>query len=123
MNKKLKNKLTTYPLIISVKNLEKVFEDGETKTNALSGITFDIPRGQFVAIMGPSGSGKSTLLHILGLLDKQTSGCYLFDGKKVNEYSDDEIAHIRNEQLGFVFQSFNLLARTTVLENVKLPLL
>jgi putative ABC transport system ATP-binding protein len=119
----LKNTHKKINPLISVKNLEKVFEDGETKTNALSGITFDIPRGQFVAIMGPSGSGKSTLLHILGLLDKQTSGCYLFDGKKVNEYSDDEIAHIRNEQLGFVFQSFNLLARTTVLENVKLPLL
>ncbi|MBU4338592.1 ABC transporter ATP-binding protein [Patescibacteria group bacterium] len=111
------------PPIISVKNMEKVFEDGETKVNALNDISFDIPRGQFVAIMGPSGSGKSTLLHIIGLLDKQTSGSYLFDGKKVSDYSDDEIAHIRNEKLGFVFQSFNLLARATVLENVKLPLL
>ncbi len=109
--------------LISIKNLEKVFEDGETQTAALRDITFDIPRGQFVAIMGPSGSGKSTLLHILGLLDKQSSGSYIFDGKKVADYSDEEIAHIRNEKLGFVFQSFNLLARTTVLENVKLPLL
>ncbi len=117
------NQLKTLPPIISVKNLEKVFEDGEIKTAALYDISFDIPRGQFVAIMGPSGSGKSTLLHIIGLLDKQTSGSYLFDGKKVSDYSDEEIAHIRNEKLGFVFQSFNLLARTTVLENVKLPLL
>lgn len=111
------------PPIISVKNLEKIFEDGETKTAALCDISFDIPRGQFVAIMGPSGSGKSTLLHILGLLDKQTAGSYLFDGKKVSDYSDEEIAHIRNEKLGFVFQSFNLLARASALENVKLPLL
>lgn len=115
------NKPSSY--IISVENLEKIFEDGEVKTAALSDVTFNIPYGQFVAIMGPSGSGKSTLLHILGLLDKQTSGSYLFDGKKISEYSDDEIAHIRNEKLGFVFQSFNLLARTSVLENVKLPLL
>lgn len=114
---------TNHPPVISVKNLEKIFEDGETKTAALRNISFDIPRGQFVAIMGPSGSGKSTLLHIIGLLDKQTGGSYLFDGKKVSDYSDEEIAHIRNEKLGFVFQSFNLLARATVLENVKLPLL
>ncbi|MBU3964937.1 ABC transporter ATP-binding protein [Patescibacteria group bacterium] len=117
------NQLKTLPPIISVKNLEKVFEDGETKTAALCDITFDIPRGQFVAVMGPSGSGKSTILHIIGLLDKQTGGSYLFDGKKVSDYSDEEIAHIRNEKLGFIFQSFNLLSRTTVLENVKLPLL
>lgn len=117
------NQLKNPPSIISVKNLEKVFVDGEAKTAAICDISFDIPRGQFVAIMGPSGSGKSTLLHILGLLDKQSKGSYIFDGKKVNDYSDEEIAHIRNEKLGFVFQSFNLLARTTVLENVKLPLL
>jgi putative ABC transport system ATP-binding protein len=123
MNSEKATHKKTQPLIISVKNLEKVFIDGETQTAALCDITFDIPYGQFVAIMGPSGSGKSTLLHILGLLDKQTSGEYFFDGKKVSDYSDEEIAHIRNEKLGFVFQSFNLLARTTVLENVKLPLL
>lgn len=123
MKTETKAQSNPFPFIISVKNLEKIFEDGETKTAALSDISFDIPRGQFVAIMGPSGSGKSTLLHILGLLDKQSAGSYVFDGKKVTDYSDEEIAHIRNEKMGFVFQSFNLLARATVLENVKLPLL
>ncbi len=99
------------------------YGEKENATNALCDISFNIENGEFVAIMGPSGSGKSTLLHILGLLDKQTSGTYFFNEKNVSDYSDEEIAHIRNEKLGFVFQSFNLLARATVLENVKLPLL
>lgn len=109
--------------LMEIKNLKKIYGEKDNQTIALNDISFDIKKGEFVAIMGPSGSGKSTLLHILGLLDKQTDGSYIFDGKKVNDYSDDEIARIRNEKLGFIFQSFNLLARSTVLENVKLPLL
>lgn len=109
--------------LIEVKNLGMRYGEKENATNALCDISFNIEDGEFVAIMGPSGSGKSTLLHILGLLDKQTSGSYFFNGKNVSDYADEEIAHIRNERMGFVFQSFNLLARATVLENVKLPLL
>ncbi len=108
--------------IIEVKNLKKAYHDGVTETVALSGVTFNVRKGEFVAIMGPSGSGKSTLLHLLGLLDTPTSGHYSFNGKQVTSYSGDELAQIRNKEIGFVFQSFNLLARTTVLENVKLPL-
>ncbi len=89
---------------------------------ALHGIDFCIEAGEFVAIMGPSGSGKSTLLHILGFLDKQTSGSYHFDDKTLHDYSEDEIARIRNKKMGFIFQAFNLLSRTTVYENVMLPL-
>ncbi|MDO8524285.1 MAG: ABC transporter ATP-binding protein [bacterium] len=109
--------------LIEVHNLEKIYSEGETKTRALCGVSFDVEAGEFVAVMGPSGSGKSTLLHILGFLDRQTKGSYLFDGKELNEYTDNEVARVRNEKMGFVFQSFNLLARTSVLENVKLPLL
>lgn len=109
--------------LISVKNLEKVYADDGTSTPALRGISFDIERGSFIAIMGPSGSGKSTLLHILGFLDRQTGGTYHFDGKAIDDYNDQELAHVRNKKMGFVFQTFNLLARSTVLDNVKLPLL
>lgn len=109
--------------IISVKNLRKAYSDGgETTTVALDRVTFDVPRGQFLAIMGPSGSGKSTLLHLLGLLDEPTSGSYHFNGKNVTSYTSNELADMRNREIGFVFQSFNLLSRTSVLENVKLPL-
>lgn len=108
--------------LIEVKNLTKVYDTEEVKTTALDGVSFNIEQGEFVAIMGPSGSGKSTLLHILGFLDKHTSGTYFFDGKTMDELSDDEIAHARNKKMGFVFQAFNLLPRTSVLENVKLPL-
>src|SRR3989344_7364571 len=107
--------------LIEVKNLTKTYLDG-VATNALEGVSFSINAGEFVAIMGPSGSGKSTLLHVLGFLDRPTSGAYFFDGKSFDDYSDEEAAAIRNQKMGFVFQSFNLLARTSVLENVRLPL-
>ena len=109
--------------LIQVKNITKVFCDEGVETHALCGVTFDIKEGEFVAIMGPSGSGKSTLLHILGFLDKHTAGQYWFEGKTGEDYTDDELAHVRNKKMGFVFQTFNLLPRTSVLENVKLPLL
>jgi putative ABC transport system ATP-binding protein len=109
--------------LMEVKNLKKTYRDEDVATPVLRGLTFKVNEGEFVAIIGPSGSGKSTLLHILGFLEKQTSGEYLFESKQTNEYSEEEIARIRNKKLGFVFQSFNLLPRTTVLENVKLPLL
>lgn len=109
--------------IIEVKNIKKSFHDGVVSTAVLHGISFSIRRGEFVAIMGPSGSGKSTLLHLLGLLDTATSGHYYLKGKDVSQYSSDEVAKTRNSELGFVFQVFNLLARTSVLENIKLPLL
>lgn len=108
---------------IEVKKLEKSYHDDNVETPALRGVSFKIEAGEFVAIMGPSGSGKSTLLHILGFLDRQTGGEYLFDGKALSQYSDDELSKVRNEKMGFVFQTFNLLARTNVLDNVKLPLL
>ncbi len=111
------------PNIIEVKNLRKSYTDGgETTTVALNKVSFDVRKGEFVAIMGPSGSGKSTLLHLLGLLDTPTSGSYHFHGKNVTAFTGDELADLRNRELGFVFQSFNLLARTSVIDNVKLPL-
>ncbi|MBI5400809.1 MAG: ABC transporter ATP-binding protein [Candidatus Yonathbacteria bacterium] len=109
--------------LIEVNNLTKVYTDGEIETPVLHGVSFTIERGEFVAIMGPSGSGKSTLLHIIGFLDEYTSGSYRFSGTEAREYAGDKIAQIRNQKLGFIFQSFNLLSNTNVLENVKLPLL
>ena len=106
--------------LIEVKDIEKTYPDG---THALRGVSFNIKKGEFVAIMGPSGSGKSTLLHILGFLDRPTKGKYSFDGRSINNYSEDELAHIRNKKMGFVFQMFNLLSRTSALENIKLPLI
>ncbi len=109
--------------IIDIDNIKKVFKSGGgAQTIALRGITFSIESGEFVSIMGSSGSGKSTLLHILGFLDKQSSGSYLFGGKSINDYTEKQLSRIRNKEMGFVFQSFNLLARTTVLDNVMLPL-
>lgn len=109
--------------LIEVKNLEKTYYDDGVSTQALCDVSFSIKEGEFVAIIGPSGSGKSTLLHILGFLDDATSGEYRFQGKMINDYSKTEIAHLRNKKMGFIFQMFNLLPRTSVLENVKLPLL
>ena len=109
--------------IIEAKNLEKTYYNEGIATPALRDVSFSINEGEFVAIMGPSGSGKSTLLHILGFLDRHTAGEYRFEGKTIDDYSKKEIAQVRNKKMGFVFQAFNLLARTSVLENVKLPLL
>jgi putative ABC transport system ATP-binding protein len=108
--------------MIEVKNITKVYQSGDVETKVLKGISFSISNGEFVAIIGPSGSGKSTLMHILGCLDTPTSGQYFFEGKDVSQLSDDELADIRKKKIGFVFQSFNLLPRTTVLRNVVLPL-
>lgn len=108
--------------LIQVKNLCKTYDNDGVSTAAVCGITFDVGKGEFVAIMGPSGSGKSTLMQMLGFLDKPSDGQYFFEGKNTTEFSDDELAKIRNEKVGFVFQSFNLLPRTTVYENVELPL-
>ncbi len=109
--------------LIEVKDLRKVYGEEESQTVALGGVTFAIEKGEFVSIMGPSGSGKSTLLQILGFLDKHTGGTYVFEGKSSEQYEDDELAAIRNEKLGFIFQAFNLLPKTTVLENTVLPLM
>ena len=107
---------------IEVKNLKKNYQLGDLEVNALRGVSFDIDKGQFSAIMGPSGSGKSTLMHIIGCLDSPTSGEYLLNGKNVAEMSEDQLASIRNKDIGFVFQKFHLLPRSTALENVILPL-
>lgn len=108
--------------IIHAKNLGKCYTNGEVETHALKDASFEISKGEFVSIMGPSGSGKSTLLHLLGFLENQTSGEYFFEGKKIDDYEPEELARIRNKKMGFVFQAFNLLPRTSVFENVKLPL-
>jgi len=109
--------------MIEIKNINKVYKSGNVETKVLKNISFSINDGEFVAIVGPSGSGKSTLMHILGCLDAPTSGQYFLDGKDISKLSDDELAEIRKKKIGFVFQSFNLLSRATVLRNVKLPLL
>lgn len=109
-------------MLIQVKDLKKEYRADEVVTQVLHGLSFNIEKGEFVSIMGPSGSGKSTLMHILGLLDRLTSGKYFFEDRDVTKLDDNELATLRNERIGFVFQSFNLLPRTTVLENVKLPL-
>jgi len=108
--------------LIKLSSLEKDYTNEEVVTNVLKGIDLEITQGEFVAIMGPSGSGKSTLMHIMGFLDKPTSGQYLFKGKDVSNLTDDELAEIRNEEVGFIFQAFNLLQRTSVYDNVRLPL-
>jgi putative ABC transport system ATP-binding protein len=109
--------------LIQLENIAKTYQTGEVQLRAVRGVSFEIQGGDFVAVMGASGSGKSTLMNILGCLDRPSSGCYLLDGVDTSELSNDRLANIRNQKIGFVFQSFNLLARTSALENVELPLL
>ena len=109
--------------LIQLENLTKIYQVGETQVNALSGVSYNIKEGDLVAIMGPSGSGKSTLMNIIGCLDKPTEGKYFLEGEEVSTLDKNRLARIRNKKIGFVFQTFNLLARTTALENTELPLL
>ncbi|MBE3110701.1 MAG: ABC transporter ATP-binding protein [Acidobacteria bacterium] len=109
--------------MIELRNLTKTYYIGETHVDALQGVSYTIEKGDFLAVMGSSGSGKSTLMNILGCLDKPTSGEYILDGEEVSKFDKNKLARIRNQKIGFVFQSFNLLARTTALENTELPLL
>jgi len=109
--------------IIEVKDIEKIYRVGDHQIRALRGVSFHMEREQMVAVMGSSGSGKSTLMYILGCLDRPTSGTYFLEGTDVSSLSDDQLAEIRNRKIGFVFQTFNLLPRTTALENVELPLI
>lgn len=108
--------------IISATHIRKVYTVGDVETVALNDVSFEVKRGEFVAIMGPSGSGKSTLMHILGALDTPTSGDYILDGQNVSKLSDDELATVRNQKIGFIFQAFNLLPRTSSIKNVSLPM-
>jgi len=109
--------------MIKIKNITKVYHVSDVETRALDGVSFEIKKGEFVAIMGPSGSGKSTLMHILGALDTPTDGQYLLDWQNVENLNDDELAEIRNKKIGFVFQAYNLLPRISALKNVILPMM
>jgi len=108
--------------VVQLENIHKVYDSGEVKVHAVRGVSIEIQKGEFVALMGASGSGKSTLMNLLGCLDRPTEGRYLLDGTDVSRLDRNELADIRNKKLGFVFQGFNLLARTTALENVELPM-
>lgn len=109
--------------MLEIKKITKVYKMGEVLVNALRGVSFNVDKGQFVAIMGPSGSGKSTLMHIIGCLDHPTEGSFIMDGEDISKVNDNKLAEIRNKKIGFVFQQFNLLARTTILYNVEVPLI
>ena len=109
--------------LISMRDIWKTYEMGSEQVHALHGVSFDIPKGEYIAIIGPSGSGKSTLMNLIGCLDTPSKGEYWLNGKNVSEMDDDELARIRNQEVGFVFQTFNLLARATALHNVELPLI
>ncbi len=108
--------------VIEIRDLKKIYRMGDVEVQALGGVSFEVEKGEMVAIMGPSGSGKSTLMNIIGCLDTPSEGDYLLDGVSVSKLNDDQLADIRNKKIGFVFQSFNLLPRTTALDNVELPM-
>lgn len=109
--------------MLEIKKIKKIYQMGKMKVEALRGVSFYIEKGEFVAIMGPSGSGKSTLMHIIGCLDQPTEGNFIIGGKDVSKLNDDKLAEIRNKRIGFVFQQFNLLSRTSILHNVEIPLI
>lgn len=110
-------------MLISIKDLEKVYQMGDTEVRALDGVSLEVEKGEYLAVMGPSGSGKSTLMNLIGCLDSPTAGKYWLNSNEVSVLNDDELARIRNQEIGFVFQTFNLLPRATALENVEVPLI